>query len=203
MKKIIGSLILLIFVLSCNSTKSVATTDEDINTIYLFQNGIEKKLLNFEKAIEIKRKPFSLRFFNKAYDGKNKKFHSVQIAALLDKKELNEIRVGMKIDDATCFSPGSGLSADKDGYKTLYFGNFGHHYLFYENEQSKRLNLLKKRGEFLKLEFNINSFTLDGKKYSINDFELDSFYLALLNDVNLNGIIEINELTKITFILSN
>ena len=201
MKQPILTFIGVLLLFSCETNKLSTAGAEDIGNIYLFQNGKEKRLFDFEKAVGIERKAFSLRFFCKQYNRAENKFHSIRIAAFLDRNDLNSIKKGMKVDEITCFSPGSGLSSGRDGYKSLYFTNYGHHYLFYENGESNRLDLIKKQGEYLKLEFNISSFWVEQKEISINDFEPDIFYLVILKDLNLNGFVEDNELTKITFVL--
>ena len=150
-------------------------------------------------TIEVERKEFSLRFFHKKYDSENNKFYAVQIAAFTDKHELDKIKLGMFKTDLPCFITGSGMAPYSSGkYETLIFNNSGHHYIFYENSDSKRVNLIKNKGTLLQLEFEINALYYNNKEVKMKNTNLNEFYLAFYIDKNLNGIIDIDELNKIT-----
>ena len=170
------------------------------NGLIIFQNGVETSVNNLSETIEIDKKEFSLRFYNKKYDSENKEFHSAQIAAFVDKSEFDKVKVGLSKADIPCFEPGSGMAPDKSGkYETLIFNNNGHHYTIYENPESERLNLLEDSGKFLKLEFEINSLYYDTMEVKMTDTKLKEFYIAFLIDRNLNGTIDKGELKKLTF----
>ena len=189
---------ILTFAQSCNSyKKNSGSINEKFEELYLFQNGTEKLIKS--KSILVEKKEFSIRFFNKKYNAGKNEFYSAQIAAFLDIKELDKIRVGAKKQDLPCFEPGSGMAPDKNGkYEALIFNNSGHHYLIYENSKSKRLNLIEKGAVYQKLEFVIKSLYYHKKEVPMQETNLSKFYLAILIDRNLNGIIDDNELTKLT-----
>ncbi|MDZ4669154.1 MAG: hypothetical protein SGJ00_14900 [bacterium] len=191
-------LFLVIFVIpACKSAKNVIL-QAPINQISLFQNGIETVLNESFETVEVDRKAFSLRFYNKAYTYKNEKFYSAKIAAFLNMSELDKVKTGMLMADLPCFEPGSGMAADETGkYESLYFNNSGHHYTLYENSESKRLNLIGRSGEYLKLEFEIKGLYYDKMEFKMNETKLNEFYLAFLIDRNLNGKIEVGELKKL------
>ena len=85
---------------------------------------------------------------------------------------MEKIKVGMKTQDLPCFELGSGMAPDVSGkYESLIFNNSGHHYLIYENSDSKRLNLLKTEKEYQKLEFEINRLYFDNKDISMKETE--------------------------------
>ncbi len=171
---------------------------ENATDLFIFQNGVERPVSGFEETIEVERKEFSLRFFNKRYDAENDKFYSAQIAAFIDKAEFDMVKVGMAKADLPCFMPGSGMAPSKSGkYESLIFKNSAHHYTTYENSESKRLKLLEEKGDFLKLEFEIASLYYDEKKVKIKDTKLTEFYIAFLIDANLNGMIDEGELHKL------
>jgi hypothetical protein len=191
-------ILIVIFVLSGCKSKRNVIIQAPINQISLFQNGIETALNESFETIEVDKKAFSLRFYNKAYMDKNERFYSAKIAAFLNIDELNKVKTGMMMKDLPCFEPGSGIAADTTGkYESLYFNNKGHHYTLYENSESKRLNLIGKSGGYLKLEFEIKSLYYNEKEYKMNETKLKEFYLAFLIDRNLNGKIEPGELKKL------
>jgi hypothetical protein len=178
---------------------SRVSEDETTSELFVFQNGVERVVSGVEETIEIERKEFSLRFFNRRYDAANDKFYSAQIAAFTDKLELEKIRVGMEKSGLPCFEPGSGMAPSKSGrYESLIFNNNGHHYTTYENAESKRLKLLDGTGDVLKLEFEVNSLFYNGKKVKMKAAKLKEFYIAFLIDGNLNGVIDDGELHKVT-----
>jgi hypothetical protein len=183
---------------SCKSLKNT-TVESKTSEIILYQNGNEKIISNGTKSITVDKDEFSLRFYNKKYNSETEKYYATQIGAFLDLNDLEKIKVGMKTQDLPCFELGSGMAPDTSGkYESLIFNNSGHHYLNYENSDSKRLNLLKTEKEYRKLEFEINRLYVNNKDISLKETELSAFYLAILIDENLNGIIDKGELTKLT-----
>ena len=189
---------ILVLTQSCKSLKK-ATVESKTAEITLYQNRNEKIIPKGTNSIAINKDEFSLRFYNKKYNSETEKYYATQIGAFLDPNDLEKIKVGMKTQDLPCFELGSGMAPDISGkYESLIFNNSGHHYLSYENSNSKRLNLLKTEKEYRKLEFEINRLYLNNKDVSMKETELSTFYLAILIDENLNGIIDKGELTKLT-----
>ncbi|MCH8330628.1 MAG: hypothetical protein IH946_04495 [Bacteroidetes bacterium] len=180
---------------SCGNSKMARMTSD----VFVYQNGTEIEIKGVSQEVELDRKEFSIRFLNRQYDSDTKEFYAAQITAFKDKNELSKIKVGLSKQDLPCFEPSSGMAPYESGsYESLIFSNEGHHYLFYENHDRKRVELIWQMGDNLKLEFPISSFHVDGNDVSMNDLPLSEFYLAILIDKNLNGIIESGELTKLT-----
>lgn len=170
-----------------------------LTQLTVFQNGAEHPINNFSESIEIDRRDFSFRFYNKKYDSENKKFYAAQIAAFSDKSEMDKLKIGLAKSDIPCFEPGSGMAPDESGkYESLIFNNSAHHYVLYENAESKRANLLKDSGELIRLEFEIKSLSYHNKDVKMAETDLKEFYIAFLIDKNLNGIIDTGELNKLT-----
>lgn len=191
----------LFLIQSCKTVNFDKATNENFDIqLSVFQNGSEHPISNLSETIEIDKKEFSLRFYNKKYDSKNSKFYSAQIAAFTDKSEFDKIRTGLSITELPCFEPGSGMAPDLSGkYESLIFKNSGHNYAPYENSESKRLNLLKESdGGLLKLEFEINALYYNSKHVKMTKIELKEFYIAFLINKNLNGKIDEGELIKLT-----
>lgn len=185
---------------SCKTLKTTNANKEDATTeLIIFQDGIETSVANPSDVVEIDKKEFSLIFYNKKYDSENNKFYSAQIAAFIDKSEFDKVKAGIATADLRCFEPGSGMAPDISGkYESLIFNNSGHHYTFYENPESKRVNLLDDSKGLLKLEFEINALYYDNMEVKMTDTNLTEFYIAFLIDRNLNETIDKGELRKLT-----
>ena len=184
---------------SCKSLKSKNNSSNSIyNKVSFYQNGKET-LISKVDDIYIERNNFSLRFYNKKFNSATKEFYSIQIAAFIDENEFERVAIGMNRNDLHCFELGSGMAPNRSGkYETIFINKNGHHYLMYKDASSKRLNLLNKEGEYYKFEFEINGISIDRKNMSMKNTGISKFYLAILIDRNLNGIIDRNELTKLT-----
>lgn len=194
-------LTLVIFLVqACKTLKNSQGKKKGSTTeLIIFQNGMETSVNSSSLTVAIDKNEFSLRFFNKRYNSESKEFCSAQIAAFIDKSELDKVKIGMTKSDLPCFEPGSGMAPDRSGkYESLIFNTSGHHYTIFENSESKRLNLLDDSGKLLKLEFDINSLYYDNTEVKMSDTKLDEFYIAFLIDRNLNGTIDKGELTKLT-----
>lgn len=202
--KILRQIIILTLIIGlthgCKTLRIGKGKKETFKTqLTVYQNGNQTYIDQPSQTIEVERERFSLRFYNQKYDSENKKFHSAQIAAFMDKSEFDKIKIGMSKSDLPCFEPGSGMAPDRSGkYETLIFNNSGHHYVPYENSESKRLKLLEEANGLVKLEFEIYGLYYDNQEVQMTDTELNEFYLAFLIDKNLNGIIDKGELNEIT-----
>jgi len=192
--------LLVIFMQGCKTLKNSKGKEENsITKLTIYQNGVETTIISPYETVEIDKKEFSLRFYNNRYNSESKEFYSAQIAAFINKSELDKVKIGISKSDLSCFEPGSGMAPYRSGkYESLIFNNSAHHYTIYENSESKRLNLLDDSEKLLKLEFEINSLYYDNTEVRMSDTKLDEFYIAFLIDRNLNGIIDKGELNKLT-----
>ncbi len=186
---------------SCKSTKTALKN----NYAFFFQDGKKTTLKENYQTVKINKGKFSLRFYNKRYSFNKKKpyyaqsaTYAAQAAAFVNEFELENVKVGMQVSDVPFFAFGSGMATGINGkYESLAFNSYGHHYLMYENQDSKRVNLIDTYGDYLELEFEINGFNYDRVEVKIEDFDFDEFYIVLFIDSNLNKIIDENELKKI------
>ena len=192
-------LISICIITSCATQKATSSSSINVDTIYLFQNDEEISISKNSEQVSIKKDAFSLRFYNKKYNVNTKEFYAVQIASFLDKQALDNIEVGMSKNDTHNFSLGTGMAPSISGkYESLMFQEYAsHHYLMYTDAKSKRLNLLDTYGDYLKLEFEVNTLQYKGKQVHMSETDLTEFYLVILIDRNLNGYIDEGELTKL------
>ncbi len=183
-----------IFLASCSGTKKMASKSK-ITDVFLLQNGQTIKLQSNDQQT-IAKAPFALRFYCQRYT--KDAYHAVQIAALRDQSAFDKVSVGMPMEELANFGPASGLAGTSEGYDALYLNDYGHHYLYYENEQNRRLLLLDKEGENLFLEFHVPKFFFGDKLYEIADAPISTVYLVIFIDRNADGIMDSGELTKLT-----
>ena len=197
---IIILIICLAAVQACKTAQVSEKENKDtLKEISVVQNGKEFKLLGEDCEILIDRDVFSIRFRNKRYDSENKKFYSARVAAFVNRLELQEVKSGMSKSEIKCFSPGTGISPSRSGkYESLFIGKGGHHYLVYENSESKRLKKIDEKDDLLTLEFEINRLFQNGEDEKMSDTELNEFYLAILIDRNLNNVVDEGELKRVT-----
>ncbi|MCC5920805.1 MAG: hypothetical protein LAT68_06680 [Cyclobacteriaceae bacterium] len=185
---------------SCKTPIIGESNKKDFQTqLTLFQNGNKTTIDQASKTIGIERDEFSLRFYNKKYDTENKMFYAARIAAFTDISEFDKIKLGMLKSEIPYFKTGSGMAPDRSGmYEALILKNSGHHYLPYENSESKRVNFLNEVNDLARLEFEIKSIYHENVEVKMANTTLNEFYLVFLIDKNLNGIIEEGEMNKIT-----
>ena len=196
MKK--ATLLFLIAVVfqSCHIFKPNTIKSDNYSNVYFFQNGIES-LVN-EKII-INNSNFSLRFFAKPYNADNKDFNAVQVASFINAKDLDLVNIGDKISEVKYFGLGTGMAPSHiNKYESLYLTSEAHHYLMYDRDGDKRVNLLEDYGDYLKLEFEIKNLIYNDQEEKLSETSLLFFYLAILIDHNANGIVDSGELTKIS-----
>ncbi len=178
---------------SCTGTKQIASKP-NISDVFLLQNGKTIKIQpNDQKTIA--KAPFSLRFYGQRYTEDAP--HAVQIAALRDRSAFDKVSVGMPKEVLANFGPATGLAGTSEGYDALFLNDYGHHYLYYKNEQDRRLKLLKKEGDNLFFEFHIPKFYFNDTRYEIHDAPISTVYLVILIDRNSDGIMDAGELTKL------
>ena len=182
---------------------SNAEPRQNINDYIIFQSGEEQTVPVYQGVVTIKRDAFSIRFFNKKYNEKKNKSYDVRLAGFLKKHEWGKIESGLEIEKSSFFQDGSAYAITQEGnYNGFFFSDEddylgGSHHLVYGHPDIKTASLLKKEGEYFKLEFKIESLFLKGKLVRIADTSLSEFYIVFLNDINLDGIADEDELTKV------
>lgn len=169
------------------------------STVYVFQNGTELPISTQSDTIEIDKSKFALRFYNKRYDSEANEFCATRIAAFYNAEQIPKVETGTPIDSIESFAPGTGMATAKNGgYEDLIFNSYAHHYLFYQNEESKRVNSIASFGDMLKLEFEIDSLNFMGHSTAMSEIQGSEFYLLLFTDRNQNKLLDQGEHKKLT-----
>ena len=193
MKKGYLFLLGIVFLSSCDATKKMQETTS-IQDVFLVQNDKIRKVKENDE-LTITKAPFSMQFYGKRYNENHP--NPIKVAAILDKDVFDQVHIRMLAEDVPNFAPATGLAGMNLGYDALYINPYGHHYLFYKNEEDRRLVLLQEKGENLKLEFEIPAIFVDGKRYEVADAPIEKFYMVVFIDRNMDGIMDKGELTKL------
>ncbi len=170
--------------------------------VVVLQEGKEIELSGQDQQIQLSKKAFSMRFKGDRYSTLLEEHHAFQVAAFVDKHQLDRIHTGIEQKRFPFFFPGSDMAPESDGvYQGLVFSKYGHHKLYYEDATHKTTNLISESEDTVEFGFTVNSFIHQGAKESVANSDIDTFYLAVLYDANLNGVIDEGELNKITVVL--
>ncbi len=169
----------------------------DAHQIYFIQNGEVKTGSGYEYTVTLKKQEFAIQFFNKEYDLENEVLYAAQIVALSSKEELDAIQVGMQKSETACFAPGTGIAAERDGYSSLIINPTAHHYLTYKANEINRVRKVGEKNGVHKLVFDVKAITYNKVETKVSAAKINTIYLAILIDRNLDGIINKEDLTKV------
>lgn len=199
-------LVLLAFMFLCCKSGIKINEEDFLINVAIYQNGKEY-LMNIEDSISIEKKKFAIRFNNKRYDQGSEKLYRARIATLKTKAELDRVKAGEITEDSLLFFfPGTDMTPYEDNfYRNLNFTDMAHTSLYYENENNRRVKLLSDNKDYLRLEFEVDSFILNEDPTNFNEpavhiseMQKETIYIAVFIDKNLNGKIEKGEYSKIT-----
>ena len=189
MKKIFSITILLF------STFSLYCQENFYDKITFVQWDIISQINKKTEIIFLERRPFSIRYHNKKYDSENSLFYSTRVAILSNPKDTITLQNEKNIDNIKFFEPGSGIAPGFNNlYDTIYINNSGNHYLTYENEKDKSVNLLSENNEFHEFEWKIFAANFKNKNLQFNELKLSTLFFVFLNDKNLNKTLDNDEL---------
>lgn len=179
-------LFLIIFFCVCLSAQAQ-------NKVQIYQNEIALEISPKTKKVKIKKNSFAFRFYQKSYSEAEE--YAIHLAAFSDKAEWKKLKAGTHKNQTTCFRTGSSRAGYNDKpYPSLLIENNSSHYLYYENENSKRLKLLDEKGAYLWLEFEVDKLEYEGKINLVAESQLSQIYIAVWIDRNLNETIDTEEL---------
>jgi putative cell wall-binding protein len=170
-------------------------TDASGLGIEILQGGTSIAIKNQSQEINLKKSPFSIRF-NLA-----KQTEFFQIACLGNFGIFDRDITGLPCRDADYFNGSTGyVWYDDRPYDSMDISNYGHHVLYYHSNESRRADLVKDNENFNRLEWKINNITFNSAydtAYALKDAPVNSLFLVLFTDNNLNKIIDPGEFAKI------
>lgn len=172
-----------------------ATAQKFQNEITFIQNKTIQRVTDETASITLDKQPFTIAFDNMFYHTKKESFHALQVAIIVNDEDLANIEEGMPVSLIPYFETGTGMSADEDGfYSSAIVNSYGHHYLFYENEQNRNIRLLSKKDGIGKFEWQISRLYIREKDYPLEKIPDPTLTFVFLNDLNSNGIVDVDEL---------
>lgn len=165
------------------------------NEITILQNGTTKNVSSENDFITLKKEPFKIQFQSKFHHTKKENFNGLKATIVINEDDLPVIEEGTTINLIPFFEEFSRIPTDDDGfYSALVINEYVHHYLFYENDVNKSVDLLSQKNEVGLLEWTINRFYLEGKEFPVQQMKHNKLTFILLNDFNSNKIIDTDEL---------
>ena len=193
----LGLIISLTFSLS-------AIPQQNINDYIIFQDGVEQIVPCYNGIITLERDTFSIRFYNKKYNiGKNEAY-DVKVAGFLNAQEFFKIKPGLVLEKSPFFQGGSAFAVTREGFYNAFFFSDGDddylggsHLLVYGDPDLKTASLLKAVNDYYKLEFKVEYLFINKQRVKLSDTSLSEFFLVFVNDHNLDGIVDEDELTKV------
>lgn len=192
----VGGLLLQSFQSGNPSTDVQKSTEREV---VVMQGNKEIVVAAHNQTIQLNKQAFTMHFKGARYSSLLDEHHAFQVAAFTEKHQLDRIQTGIELQKFPFFFPGSDMAPESDGvYEGLVFSKYGHHKLYYEDATHKTTNLVSESGDMVEFSFNVDSFIYHGAKKSIASSGINTFYLAVLYDANLNGVIDDGELYKIT-----
>jgi hypothetical protein len=145
--------------------------------------------------IPMSRDPFELIFPVRDYDAENGQFYAVKVLATNNPLIIDAFRNGISIDEFAPFSPGSGMAAGAGGYAEMTVTDYGHHYIFFDNEEPEynRGRLLGDRDGRHVLSWKIDRVNYKNKSYPVRSIPAKGFTLIIFIDEDLDGIADSGE----------
>ncbi|MFO8086599.1 MAG: hypothetical protein R6T91_02170 [Bacteroidales bacterium] len=170
----------------------------------IYINGID--IPGGKTELSIEKEGFSIEFSVFPYSASEKQRHAAQIAATADASNLKYFEEGA-IDRLNPFLSdlGTGIATERyKGYDCMYIRDSGHHYIYYKSDRDKRAELVKKaRNGKVRLRWDVNCFYTEDRRVKIKDSDIDTIYLMIFIDENLNNKIDTNEYSLITLNFEN
>lgn len=192
--KIVVCVLSICFLASCASLKN--ELKQELKNIDLIQGEQIWKLSAGHHTIQIRNKEFAMVFLQKAYNKKKEVFHTVQVNTTQNIDIFNSVAVGKNMVEIECFSPGSGLAMRDGNNPELMLVDYGHHYLYYENEDDRRLTKLGTKGDYYYLEWRLDPLQHNPDATKNDDGDI-VIYVSIIIDRNKNKQIDDGELWKI------
>ncbi len=174
---------------------NLITAQNFANEIIIVQNDISKIITKENDRINLKKQPFTIQFQSKFHNSKRENFNGLKVTIVKNESDLPVIEEGNPINLIPFFEEVSAVLPDSDGfYSSAVISDYVHHYLFYENDTNKSIQLISKKNEIGLFEWTIDRFYLEEKEFPIESLKESKLTFILLNDFNSNKIIDADEL---------
>lgn len=186
------------------NTFSVADPAQDLTNLGLkiIQDGKEFVIQSTEQNINLTKDKFEIIFNLKKDDDIAQKYYAARIVADVDPDIFKQFEVDKKFEEIPSLAIGTSMAGPKDApYNCIFFDDQAHHYIFYNNEDEKRVNLISKEEDILQVGFDIENYCMQDFEINISNSNFEEIFMVFFIDKNLNEIVEDGEFfkLKITF----
>ena len=184
-----------LFLIGCSGSKKAPIKGVAVGKTQLIQDGIPHLMEKKNTKITLARKPFQIGFTNYPYSTANRTFYATQIAAFTDKKAFDVLQEGAKINDISFYQSGTGLAALGPYPKMWVDDQFAHHYIICEEGVDVRGKIVKRLpdGQVV-MTWMVQRLDIGGQEISVSSSSIETLYIAVLQDKNLNKTIDEGEL---------
>ena len=198
MNRPVYSFALLIVFLLVGINNVSAQRKAKIDTIQFIQGDKAHPLLKENDTMTLDRDEFHIRYHAKKFDPNKKKPYALRIALMQHPDD--KIHPGTNVETLDYFRLGTGM-ANSDNTE-LIIADACNNYIFYQNENEKRADLLSQNGDDLLLDIDVKSLyvsvsKLDSKSVALKDTEMRDLWFVIWYDADLNNKIDKGELKKV------
>ncbi len=182
------------------NTFSISQSTQDLTTLGLkiMQDGKEYAILSTEQNIKLAKDKFEIIFNLKKDDDIAEKYFAARIVADIDSDIFKQFEPKKKFEEVPSLVAGTSMAGPKDApYNCIFFDDQAHHYIFYNNEDEKRANLISKENNLLQLGFDIENYCMQDFEINISNSNFEAIYMVFFIDKNLNEIVEEGEYAKL------
>jgi len=195
--------IVVVLFLGTVASCGVSTVNPDaknIDDVYFFQNRTSIAIADDVAQLKLKRQPFAIQFFNKAFTSVADGFNVTRIVAVPNQAELDKITIGLDAEKTVNLEKFSALAVSKkNGYDgQLFINDYGHHILYYTNDEERTVDVIGKKADYLLFQFEVALIFDKPDFIPISETAIEKLYFAIYSDFNQNKIIDAGELKKIT-----
>ena len=191
---------LIVVLVICSSCTTLTETDDSFEER---NNYIVLEEIEDLSTITLKRKPFTIQFQLQPYNSDQKLFYSLRATGSTDSSIFDHIKAKQALNDVPFFSPGTGMAPSATGkYESLFLNPKANHYVIYDpsNIKDQRADFMDAGNGILNLTWTIENVTLDRNVYPVEQMDIDTIYLCILIDSNINKVIDENEYKRIKLI---
>lgn len=155
-------IIIILFVSNLISAQNFA------NEITNVQNTTSKIISKENDRIILQKRPFTIQFYSKFHNSKRENFNGLKVTIVKNEADLPVIEEGNLINLIPFFEEVSAALPDSDGfYSAAVINNYVHHYLFFEDDTNKNIQMISKKNEIGLFEWNVDRFYSEGKEFPI------------------------------------
>ncbi len=154
-------------------------------------------------TITLKKKAFTIQFQLQPYNSDQKLFYSLRATGSTDSSIFDHIKVNQALNDVPFFGPGTGMAPSATGkYESLILNPNANHYIIYDpaNVKDQRADSIGAGDGILNLTWTIENVIFDRNVYPVEQMDIDTIYLCILIDSNINKVIDENEYKRIKLI---